>query len=161
MTTLSQRLFSAAREGRLWSGMRRWLIDYYFLRKSRGVIYIGANDLAERDMYAMYGLKVIWIEPVPEVFQRLVENIRDFPNQRAINALITNEDGALCTLHVSNNSGLSSLTEYLHLHKDIWPGVTLDLLHNLANRVRCQPPLPTSILHSMMRWLSIHRVQSF
>jgi FkbM family methyltransferase len=95
-----------------------------FLKKSRGIIHIGANDGEERHLYAEHGLKVIWIEPIPDVFQRLVENIRDFPDQRAINALITNEDGALCTLHISNNSGHSSSILDLHLHKDIFPEVT-------------------------------------
>src|SRR5262249_23138110 len=72
-------------------------------------------------------------EPIPEVFQRLVKNLRDFPDQRAINALITNdEDGTLCTLHVSNNSGLSSSILDLHLHKDIWPQVTFT--HDLTLR---------------------------
>src|SRR6516225_11709594 len=127
MTTLIQRIFSAGREGRLWSGMRRRLSDmrlHYVLKKSRGVIHVGANDGEERHWYDGYGLKVVWIEPIPDVFERLVENIRDFPDQRAINALITNEDGALCTLHISNNSGHSSSILDLHLHKDIWPEVS-------------------------------------
>src|SRR5262245_37244866 len=88
----------------------------------------------------MYGLKVVWIEPIPEVFRRLVENIRDFPDQRAINALITNEDGALCTLHISNNSGLSSSILELHMHKDIWPEVTFT--HDIALR---SSRLPTAL----------------
>jgi FkbM family methyltransferase len=95
-----------------------------FLKKCRGLIHVGANDGGERHLYAEHGLKVVWIEPIPDVFQRLVENIRDFPDQRAINALITNEDGTLCALHISNNSGLSSSILDLNLHKDIWPWVT-------------------------------------
>ena len=74
------------------------------------------------------------------MFQRLVENIRDFPDQRAINALITNEDGALCTLHISNNSGQSSSILDLHLHKDIWPEVTFT--HDITLRSN---RLPTAL----------------
>ena len=85
-------------------------------------------------------LKVIWIEPIPEVFQRLVENIHDLPDQRAINALITNEDGTLCTLHISNNSGASSSILELHLHKDIWPEVTRT--HDIVMR---SSRLPTAL----------------
>ena len=97
MTTPVRRFVSAVREGRLISAMQRRLSngalhddENDFLTKVRGVIHVGANDGSERYVYAEYGLKVIWIEPIPEVFQQLVENIRSFPDQKAINALITN-----------------------------------------------------------------------
>jgi FkbM family methyltransferase len=149
--SLFQRFFSAAREGRLISGTSRRLRDAIcrliygvapndFLKNSRGLIHVGANDGAERHLYAEHRLKVIWIEPIPDVFHRLVENIRDFPDQRAINALITNEDGALCTLHISNNSGQSSSILDLHLHKDIWPEVSFT--HDITLR---SSRLPTAL----------------
>lgn len=131
MTTLTQRLFAAAREGRLVPSLRRRLRHAIyrepnnFLTNCRGLIHVGANDGSrECHLYAEHGLKVVWIEPIPEAFQKLVKNIRDLPNQQAINALITDEDGALCTLHIANNSGESSSILDLHLHKDIWPEVT-------------------------------------
>src|SRR5262245_57815470 len=118
--SVTQRFLNAAREGRLWWAVRRRLLMHddpnYFLKKCRGVIHVGANHGAECHVYGRNGLKVVWIEPIPDVFQLLVENIRDFPDQMAINALITNEDGALCTLHISNNSGESSSILDLHLH---------------------------------------------
>jgi FkbM family methyltransferase len=150
MTTLSQRLFNAAREGRLISGMERRIkyarygdpedLFVDFLKKSHGLIHVGANDGAERHLYAEHQLKVVWIEPIPDVFQQLVQNIGDFPDQRAINALITNEDGTLCTLHISNNSGQSSSILDLHLHKDVWPDVTFT--HDIALR---SSRLPTAL----------------
>jgi 2-O-methyltransferase len=130
MTTLVRRFVSAVREGNLISKIQRRITSALygdhtdFLTRVRGVIHVGANDGAERRLYAEHGLKVIWIEPIPEVFTKLVENIRSFPDQKAINALITNEDGALCTLHISNNGGASSSILDLHQHKDIWPNVT-------------------------------------
>jgi FkbM family methyltransferase len=125
------------------SGMRRRLVGdpfLNFLKKSRGVIHVGANDGEERYLYAEHGLKVVWIEPIPDVFQRLVENIRDLPDQRAINALITNEDGATRTLHISNNSGQSSSILDLHLHKDIRPEVRFT--HDITLR---SSRLPTAL----------------
>src|ERR1700741_4322955 len=99
--TLTRRFFDAAREGRLTSAIRRRLPMHddpnYFLKNCRGVVHVGANHGAERHVYAKYGLKVVWIEAIPDVFELLTQNIQDFPHQRAINALITNEDGALCT----------------------------------------------------------------
>jgi hypothetical protein len=45
--------------------------EHSYLRKVRGVIHVGANEGQERDLYAAFGLNVIWIEPIPEVFQVL------------------------------------------------------------------------------------------
>src|SRR5262245_42779786 len=141
--SLVQRVFSAARERRLISGLTRRLRNAIcpliyavdpndFLKKSRGVIHVGANDGSERHLYAEHQLKVVWIEPIPDVFHRLVENIRDFPDQSAINALITNEDGAPCTLHVSNNSGQASSILDLYLLKEMWPEISF--IHDITLR---------------------------
>ena len=130
MSALVRRFISAVREGRLIPAMQWRLTSLLyvghtdFLTRARGVIHVGANDGGERYSYAELGLKVIWIEPIPEVFKQLVENIRSFPDQKAINALITNEDGALCTLHISNNGGNSSSILDPYLHKDLHPEVT-------------------------------------
>jgi FkbM family methyltransferase len=146
MTTVVQRVITAARDGRLMTGMWRHFKDAVygernaFLKKCRGIIHVGANDGQERLLYAEHGLKVVWIEPIPDVFQQLVKNIRDFPDQSAINALITNEDGALRTLHISNNSGRSSSILDVHLHKDIWPEVTFT--HDVTLR---STRLPTAL----------------
>src|SRR5690349_13607521 len=116
MTILVQRFFRAVAEGRLISAITRRLIPTTgkpnefddFLKKCRGVVHVGAHDGGERHVYAKYGLKVVWIEPIPEVYRQLVENIREFPDQIAINSLITNEDDTIYALHISSNSGQSS-----------------------------------------------------
>jgi FkbM family methyltransferase len=94
-----------------------------YLRSCSGVIHIGANTGQERDTYAGYLLRVIWIEPLPAQFERLNQNIKALPNQIAINGLITDRDDVSTILHVSNNDGLSSSILDLSLHRDIWPGV--------------------------------------
>ena len=50
-----------------------------FLSQVSGVIHIGANTGQERHAYAAHD--VIWIEPIPDVFDKLLENIQDFPKQ--------------------------------------------------------------------------------
>lgn len=94
-----------------------------FLKSCCGVIHVGANLGQERDLYAKHDLKVAWVEPIPEVFARLRENIVDYPDQIAIQSLITDRDGETVTLHVANNGGESSSILDLHEHKDIWPSV--------------------------------------
>jgi FkbM family methyltransferase len=98
--------------------------EYSFLRKTRGVIHVGANKGQERELYDAFRLPVIWIEPIPEVFHDLCLNIQPFPSQRAINYLITDENGKEYQFHIANNSGESSSILDLSKHREIWPEIT-------------------------------------
>ena len=95
-----------------------------FLTGCKGVIHVGANTGQERKVYDRFGLNVIWVEPIPEVFAQLVANIVEYPKQRAIEALITERDGDRHTLNVASNGGASSSILALHEHKDVWPDVS-------------------------------------
>lgn len=53
-----------------------------FLTDASGVIHIGANSGQERDIYARQGLDVVWVEPIPEVFAELKQNITPLKRQR-------------------------------------------------------------------------------
>lgn len=97
---------------------------YKFLKHVRGVIHVGANSGQERDIYNNYNIHVVWIEPIPEVFQKLVTNIHGYPNQLAYQYLVTGKDDLEHMFHVSNNDCASSSILELKLHKDIWPEVT-------------------------------------
>lgn len=94
-----------------------------FLALCSGVIHVGANIGQERELYAGHGLKVVWIEPIPQIYDHLCRNIRAYPDQVAIRSLITDRDGETCTLHISSNYGASSSILDLHLHREIWPAV--------------------------------------
>jgi FkbM family methyltransferase len=95
-----------------------------FLRDVSGVIHVGAHTGQERQLYAQYGLRVLWIEPLGELFAELERNIADLPEQRAVRALVTDEDGAEYAFNVASNAGGSSSILPLKLHADIWPEVT-------------------------------------
>ena len=94
-----------------------------FLSQVRGVVHVGANLGQERERYGALGLAVLWVEPNPPVFSELQENIRAFPNQRAVQALVTDLDDQVLDFHVSNNHGASSSILPLADHRDIWPEV--------------------------------------
>lgn len=94
-----------------------------YLRRASGIIHIGANTGQERDLYARSRLPVIWVEPIPDVFQELQANIASYPNQRAIRALVTDRDGAEYSFNIANNGGASSSIFDFADHKDIWPEV--------------------------------------
>lgn len=94
-----------------------------FLRYVSGVVHVGANTGQEREIYDHCGLRVIWIEPIPRVFEALAANIRPFPKQRALQCLVTDRDNVEYHFHVANNDGKSSSILPFKHHADIWPEV--------------------------------------
>ena len=94
-----------------------------FLRAARGVIHVGANVGQERDLYRRYGLEVLWIEPIPDVFVRLRANIAAYPRQRALERLVTDRDDEIYEFNVASNDGESSSILPLKEHHDVWPEV--------------------------------------
>src|SRR5262249_14993258 len=68
-----------------------------------------------------YGLDVLWIEPIPDVFTELCNNISVLPKQRALNCLVTDRDGAEYSFNVRGTS--SSIFEVGRC-SEIFPEVT-------------------------------------
>ena len=95
-----------------------------FLKKINGIIHVGANTGQEIGLYARYGLSVVWIEPIPEVFETLKVNLKNFPKQVALKGLVTDFDNVNYQFHLANNNGASSSILDLKLHQDIWPDVS-------------------------------------
>jgi FkbM family methyltransferase len=109
-----------------------------FLKRCRAIIHIGANEGQERDLYAEHSLYVLWVEALPDVFQKLTNNLRNYPKQRAVNALVTDKEGEHYDFHVSNNAGESSSIFDFKGHREIWPEV------NFTRTIRlCSTTLPT------------------
>ena len=97
-----------------------------FLKRVSGVIHVGANIGQERDTYQAFGLQVIWVEPISEVFQRLTANLTGYSGQRALQALVTDQDDAEYTFHIASNDGQSSSIFDFQMHKDIWPQISYE-----------------------------------
>lgn len=97
-----------------------------------GVIHVGANCGQERDQYAARHLNVVWIEPIPHVYEELRSNIAKKQNQTALQYLVTQTDGERHRLYIASNAGMSSSVLDLAQHKDIWPEIdyvgSLDLV---------------------------------
>jgi hypothetical protein len=96
----------------------------YFLENINGVVHIGANRGQERKIYEKFQLNVLWIEPIPSVFNDLQKNIEGINKQIALNNLVTDEDDQQYRLNISSNAGLSSSIMVLKEHSKIWPKVT-------------------------------------
>lgn len=113
---------------RLRIGMRA---ENSFLSRARGVIHVGAHAGQERDLYAAFGLSVIWIEPIPEVFELLKSNISHYARQQAYRYLVTDEDGAEYTLNIADNDGASSSILEFSKHTEMYPHIAYKATINL------------------------------
>lgn len=96
---------------------------HFYLQRVTGVVHVGAHVGQERELYAQHKLNVLWVEPQPDIYAQLCRNIEPFADQKAVNKLLADKDGAEYTLHVSSNRGASSSILDLAKHKDIWPDV--------------------------------------
>ena len=108
-----------------WNIRSRGLLPERYLEGGRGVIHIGANTGQERFEYARNGLKVAWVEPIPDIFAELESNLADLPDQTAYNCLIAGQDGTKYEFHISDNEGSSSsILEPNLQHAKTWEKVT-------------------------------------
>jgi FkbM family methyltransferase len=105
--------------------MRRYERTTY-LRNCRGVIHIGANAGQERNFYDRFGLHVLWVEPIPTVFAELAANIKNFPKQKALQALVSIHDDEVVEFQISSNSGKSSSILPAAEHKDVFPDIVFE-----------------------------------
>jgi FkbM family methyltransferase len=89
----------------------------------RGIIHIGAHEGNEVNSYLKMGIKnILFIEANPEVFEKLRENIKDFPNVRAVNFAISNKNGTI-SFHVTSFDQCSSILP-LKKHLELNPNIT-------------------------------------
>ncbi len=95
-----------------------------FLKDVLGVIHVGASRGQEGNVYEENDLDVVWIEPVPEVFEILKSNIQSHPKQHAYQYLVTGEDDKEYEFHISNNRGESSSILELKDSVKLWPYVS-------------------------------------
>ncbi|SEQ45386.1 FkbM family methyltransferase [Neolewinella agarilytica] len=93
------------------------------LESVTGVIHVGANKGQEAGRYAEHDLNVLWIEPIPAVFDQLIENTKAYKKQVSVQALITDVDHREYEFHVANNNGASSSIYQFKEHEEIWPHV--------------------------------------
>jgi FkbM family methyltransferase len=133
---------------RAWNGALKRIFGNprEHIERARGIIHVVANVGQARDDYAGAGLPVVWIEPIPEIYRTLVANIAGYPDQTAIQALVTDTDGDERVLHVANNDGQSSSIFDLHQHRDIWPDI--GYIRDITVRTET---LPTALERSGVR----------
>jgi FkbM family methyltransferase len=73
-----------------------------------GILHMGGHVGQEAKEYADFNKSVVWIEAIPEVHKILSENIREFPNQKAICALLGETTKSSVNFNIASNNLLSS-----------------------------------------------------
>jgi FkbM family methyltransferase len=92
--------------------------------KPKGVLHVGAHFGQEAPEYAAIGCnRMIFIEAIPEVYEKLKENTRQYMDAMAINACISDVDGDTTWFNIANNEGQSSSLLELGIHKTEHPDV--------------------------------------
>lgn len=92
--------------------------------RSQGILHLGAHRGQEAPVYDWFNKKVLWIEAIPEIFDDLNEFLLNFHNQKAICALVGDQNLAKKNFYVSNSdSSCSSIFDFSSLVKEgkLWP----------------------------------------
>lgn len=108
-----------------------------YITRARGILHLGAHLGKEAASYAMHNKPVLWVEAIPEVHAQLLEHLSAFPEQRAICALLGDQDGVLTSFNISSNSGgaSSSIYEfgpYAAGDKSLWPKLKLKMVDQIT-----------------------------
>lgn len=106
------------------------------LYRAKGVLHLGAHLGQEADHYAKAGKPVVWVEAQPAIHARLAERLKAFPDQRALCAVLGDEDGRAVRFNVSNNhdgisSSLFAFGPYSEGDKSLWPQLNLHMVQVL------------------------------
>lgn len=114
---------------------RKSLISQQIMMSS-GILHLGAHLGQEAQTYADADKPVVWVEAMPDIHNALTKRLENFPNQRALCALLGNEDGLDKTFHVSNNgkgqsSSIFCFGEYGNGDSTLWPELDLDMVETL------------------------------
>lgn len=78
------------------------------VKNAKGVLHIGAHYAQESSYYFQNGLRVIWVEALPDIFERLLSEISCYENQIAFCALVGDRNLNETDFFVSNNNGSAS-----------------------------------------------------
>lgn len=130
---------------------KRW--DY----KPKGIVHCGASTGQERDVYAEFGIPVIWIEAIPEVYEQLKINLKDYPNQDSVLACLSDEEDKEVTFHVSNNEAQSSSFLELGTHKESHP--TVSYLYDFATKTKTLKSVISETGVDVTDWLLVGDLQ--
>lgn len=125
-------------------------IDRLFLSASRSVVHVGANNGQERFLYEAFGVSVLWVEALPDVFLSLKKNLKGFRNQSALRALVSDKGGQKVQFNIASNGGASSSMFDFALHQELWPEVQMQNTIPLETQTIDDLLQPSSVIDALV-----------
>lgn len=120
------------------------------------VIHAGANLCQERDFYRDKGVgSVIWIEGIQSVADEAEGILKNYPNQRVLQAALWGSSGVTLSFNVTSNKAESSSLLDLKLHKALHPSIEVQSsleveTVTLDDLLVCEENLPEQIFLLVM-----------
>lgn len=117
------------------------------INNSNGILHLGAHRGVEAEVYNWFGKKVIWVEALPKIYKELEDNLTFFKNQKAFQAVLTNEDFREIDFYVSNYDGAcSSIYKFTENIKksDLWSNRN----HKMINSMKLKTIKLDTLLNS-------------
>lgn len=89
------------------NSLKYWISKYNL--EPTGVLHAGAHLVQEREMYQELGIEpVLWVEAHPETAKLAANLLKNFPNQKLIEAALWSKSNHEITLTEAGNEGSSS-----------------------------------------------------
>lgn len=83
-------------------------IKLNLVKNNKGVLHIGAHFGQEAEKYYHLNIKVIWLEALPDNYDKLLTTIAKFPDQKAFLSLVGDENTDETKFYIASNQGASS-----------------------------------------------------
>ncbi|MBA1339782.1 MAG: Methyltransferase FkbM domain-containing protein [Pelagibacterales bacterium] len=115
------------------------LQDFKCISESSGVLHLGAHRGTEAGVYDWFNKKVLWVEALPNIFNELQYNIQKHYNQKAICALLGDEDRKKINFYLSNkDSSCSSVFDFSPKvkNKELWQDIDIKMNKVLKMKMR-------------------------
>lgn len=109
-----------------WEVQRHPFLPDPFLDQARGILHVGGHHGGEILDYAKRKLRVLWVEANPEIFSRLLANLRGVPRQKALLGLLGSEERNAREFYVASNDGASSSVFLLDPNESLWPEIRIE-----------------------------------
>jgi FkbM family methyltransferase len=95
------------------------------LPKPQGIVHVGANDGSrEFEFYRSIGAKtVLYIEPIPQVFEKLKTRVSHSPNHHPLMYLCSDVNGEEVIFNIASNQGESSSMLPMGKHSIFHPSI--------------------------------------
>ena len=130
------------------------------INNSNGILHLGAHRGVEAEVYNWFGKKVIWVEALPKIYKELEDNLTFFKNQKAFQAVLTNEDFREIDFYVSNYDGAcSSIYKFTENIKksDLWSNRN----HKMINSMKLKTIKLDTLLNSNNIFVEVSKVKFY